>query len=430
MTKSVLASLDYLLHFDVVFAMAVHLKTFFTLSLLWSAYASFYLCKLNFAVAQPAILKEFSGLTMAQVGAIPSVFAFVYAIGQIINGTFASRLGARLMMTIAMALIAFSNICFGFVETYEQMLLLWALNGYAQSTGWSAVVETTANWVQANKRGFFMGIMSTSYQIGHCLSWLVAGVLTQEFGFRMAFMVPALWLLVFLPFFALFVRNKPDMPLDMSSQSVATAEQRLSFKEILALTLENRVLWVLAIAFFCANGVRYSFMNWAVTYVEKVHGLSLRDSAFTAVILPLAGSVGAISSGFLSDKVFKGYRVPVAVTMLLALAFVCAMFPFVAQGDIARVAVLLGLAGFFIYGPDMLISGALTADLGNERARAAATGLTMSAGAFGAIFSGAGVGLLQDMAMGDFKGTFFTLSVLSVLPALILLPLWNKRANL
>jgi len=409
--------------------MTVHHKTFFTLSLLWSAYSSYYLCRVNFAVAQPAILKEFTYLTMAQIGAIPSVFAFVYALGQVVNGTFASRLGARLMMSIAMTLIAFSNICFSFAETYEQMLLLWALNGYAQSTGWSAVVETTANWVQANKRGFFIGIMSTSYQIGHCLSWLLAGFLTEEFGFRMAFRVPALWVLVFLPFFAVFVRNKPDVALGRRSQSAASAQERLRLKEILALTLENKVLWVLAIAFFCANGVRYSFMNWAVTYVEKVHGLSLKDSAFTAVILPLGGSVGAILSGYLTDKVFKGFRVPVAVVMLFALAVICALFPFVAKGDIARVALLLGLAGFFIYGPDMLISGALTADLSNERARAAATGLTMSAGAFGSIFSGAGVGLLQDMAMGDFTSTFFTLSALSMLPAVILLPLWKKRAK-
>jgi len=405
-------------------------RTFIVLCLLWSSYASFYLCRVNFAVAQPAILKEFPELSMAQIGAIPSVFAFVYALGQIINGTFASRLGARLMMSIAMALIAISNICFSFVESYAQMLLLWALNGYAQSTGWSAVVETTSNWVSARRRGFYIGIMSTSYQIGHCLSWLLAGVLTHEFGFRMAFRVPGIWVFVFLPFFALFVRNRPETAPDLGSQYVGTSSERLSFKDILTLTLENKVLWVLAIAFFCANGVRYAFMNWAVTYVERVHGLPLRDSAITAVVLPFCGSIGAISSGYVSDKVFKGFRVPIATTMLFALALVCALFPFVARGDIIRVALLLGLAGFFIYGPDMLISGALTADLGHERARAAATGLTMSAGAFGAIFSGAGVGLLQDMAMGDFTSTFFTLSALSILPALILLPLWNKRASI
>ena len=55
--------------------------------LLWSAYASYYLCRVNFAVAQPAILKEFPTWTAAQIGTIPSAYAAVYAIGQIVNGT-------------------------------------------------------------------------------------------------------------------------------------------------------------------------------------------------------------------------------------------------------------------------------------------------------------------------------------------------------
>ena len=40
--------------------------------LLWGAYASYYLCRVNFAVAQPAILKEFPDWTSAQIGTIPS----------------------------------------------------------------------------------------------------------------------------------------------------------------------------------------------------------------------------------------------------------------------------------------------------------------------------------------------------------------------
>ena len=49
--------------------------------LLWGAYASYYLCRVNFAVAQPAILKEFPGWTNAKIGTIPSVYAIFYAVG-------------------------------------------------------------------------------------------------------------------------------------------------------------------------------------------------------------------------------------------------------------------------------------------------------------------------------------------------------------
>src|SRR5512144_603686 len=75
------------------------LRTFW---LLWSAYASYYLCRVNFAVAQPLILKEFPDWTSAQIGTIPSTYAAVYAIGQIVNGTLGQRYGARRMMTVAL----------------------------------------------------------------------------------------------------------------------------------------------------------------------------------------------------------------------------------------------------------------------------------------------------------------------------------------
>ena len=70
--------------------------------LLWTAYASYYLCRVNFAVAQPLILREFSDWTAAQIGLIPSIYAMCYAVGQVVNGTLGERFGARLLMTLAL----------------------------------------------------------------------------------------------------------------------------------------------------------------------------------------------------------------------------------------------------------------------------------------------------------------------------------------
>src|SRR5512137_285605 len=81
-------------------------------ALLWGAYASYYLCRVNFAVAQPAILREFTDWTNARVGTIPSVYAVFYAIGQIVNGTIGQRYGTRRMMTLALLVAAITNLLF------------------------------------------------------------------------------------------------------------------------------------------------------------------------------------------------------------------------------------------------------------------------------------------------------------------------------
>lgn len=424
-------------------------------SLLWTGYASYYLCRLNFAVAQPLILEEFPTWTAAQVGLIPSVYAAVYAVGQFVNGQLGERLGARRMMTAAMAIAFLSNLLFSMTSSYPLMLLLWGINGYAQSAGWSLVVKTMSNWTSSRRRGLIIGLISTCYQIGNVLAWLLAGWLAGKYGWRATFYVPALIILPVAVLFAVGIRNEPeDAGFPPVREDLAgggggetgptTAPAKLSASEVLRLTLTNRLLWILAIGFFCANAVRYSFMNWAVTYMKDFHHQDIKKSAFMSIALPLIGAVGAVSAGWISDNLFGKRRAPVCAVMLLGLSGVCVAFAFVPEGAWPIATAMLGLAGFLIYGPDMLMSGAATVDFSHPRAAAAATGFTMATGAAGTILSGAGIGWLKDVTPGFAKSIegsmpgvsailnqwtliFFVLAVMAAIAASLMISIWNAK---
>ena len=154
--------------------------------LLWAAYASYYLCRVNFAVAQPAILKEFPTWTSAQIGTIPSIYAAVYALGQIVNGTLSQRYGVRRLMTMALVVAGVTNLLFAFTSSFGSMRLLWAVNAFGQSAGWSLMVQVLANWNTAARRGTLIGRLSTCYAFGNVLSWLLAGYLCDALGWRAA----------------------------------------------------------------------------------------------------------------------------------------------------------------------------------------------------------------------------------------------------
>jgi len=406
--------------------------------LLWSAYASYYMCRLNFAVAQPEIMKEFPEWTLAQIGTIPSVYAAVYAIGQFVNGQLAERFGARRMMSFSLVVAGLMNILFSQATSFTEMVIFWGINGWVQSAGWSLVVETMSNWTPARRRGIVIGLISTCYQVGNVAAWLLAGLLIESLGWRAAFWVPGLWLMPMSALFLLFMRNRPEdagfKPIREDQRDEYTDEEgnetpqeRLTAAQVLKITLTNRILWILAIGFFCANSVRYAFMNWSVTYMANFHDQPIKESAFMAVALPLIGSIGAVFSGWASDALFGGRRAPLCALMLFGLALVCIAFVQVPQGDWILGTALLGLAGLLIYGPDMLMSGAATVDFAHPRAAAAATGLTMSAGAAGAIFSGAGVGWLRDITGGDWNLVFYVLAGLSLIPALMMASIWNAK---
>jgi sugar phosphate permease len=408
--------------------------------LLWGAYASYYLCRVNFAVAQPLILKEFPSWTDAQIGSIPSTYAFTYAVGQLVNGTLGQRYGARRMMAAAMLIASISNLLFAFTGSLTAMQVLWAFNGWGQSAGWTLLVQTISEWNTSARRGTLIGRISTCYQVGHVLSWLLAGTLCEAIGWRAAFIVPGLWLLPVALVFFLFLRDSPaeagfspvrdDVPPEPPHPPGTNPRPRSGpdWAEVwqgLRLTLSSRVIWLLALGFFVMNAVRYSFINWTVQYLADFHGRSIAASVLTAIIIPLTGSVGAISAGWASDVFFGRRRAPVCVVMLAGLAATCWAIALVPRGAWPAATVLLGLAGFLIYGPDMLIGGAATVDLSHPKAAAIATGFTMSVGALGTIFSGAGIGYLHDLGHGDWSLVFHTLAIMSLLPALLMVSLWN-----
>ncbi|HMK65927.1 MAG TPA: MFS transporter, partial [Thermodesulfobacteriota bacterium] len=256
-------------------------------SLLWVAYAGYYLCRLNFAVAQPAILKSFPTWTSAQIGFIPSLYSGCYAAGQIINGTIGQKLGARFMMTAAMGIIALVNFSFSQVSSYGWMLFLWGLNGYTQSAGWSLMVDTMSRWSPPQKRATVIGLLSTCYQVGNVLSWLLAGTLCEAVGWRAAFMVPSFILLPIAVLFGLFMRNSPEDVKTVKGSGPENKERSESprLSQILILTFTNKILWLLGLSYFCLNTVRFTFLNWSVQYLTDFHRITIKGSAWIAVVI-------------------------------------------------------------------------------------------------------------------------------------------------
>ena len=120
---------------------------------LWIAYASFYLCRVNMSIAIPGILEEYN-LTKTAMGAVLTALFFAYAVGQFINGQLGDKFGARKLLTFGAIVSAILNLIFAVLPgIVSLMALVWGLNGYFQSMGWSPATKTIANWFPLKMRG-------------------------------------------------------------------------------------------------------------------------------------------------------------------------------------------------------------------------------------------------------------------------------------
>jgi OPA family glycerol-3-phosphate transporter-like MFS transporter len=296
-----------------------------------------------------------------------------------------------------------------------------------------------SNWFRVGRRGTMMGLISTCYQGGNVGAWLLAGYLVEAYGWRASFWVPGIAMFPMALVMAFGMRNRPEdvglphirddeEPAPESDSSAPADADEWTIWRILHITLSSKVLWFLSLSYFCFNAVRYAFMNWSVQYFNTVHEVDIKKSAFMSIMFPLIGSLGAISSGWISDRFFNSRRAPVCTIMLLFLAVLCLGFIPLQPGDVMLATVVLAACGFMIYGPDAILTGAAAIDLSHPKAAASATGFIMAMGNLGAaLVSGFGVGLILDYSGGDWKPVFYALGGISVLSAAMAAVLWNEK---
>ena len=334
------------------------------------------------------------GLTAPQVGMILGATKITYAVGQLFNGQLAERLSPRKLLAIGMFGTAALNIAFGFGPALYFLIFVWACNGYCQSLGWTPCVRVVANWFPIHLRGKVIGLVGTGYQLTAVLTWLVAGYAVDAFGWRGAFWVPAGIMVAAAIVMLLLLEESPvvaatgdELPEDRSQ--LPAADKRSSVLENFLLTISNPNLWLLGVSLGLLNATRYGFLDWGLKHVISIRELdgqtaSVFKEAIKYAVLPLGGIAGSLLAGWATDRFFGSRRAPVTCMLLVALGVLTLAYDRVAHASVPATVFLLGVIGFCIYGPQVLLVGTAPADLARKGTSAAAAGFVNCMGYLGA----------------------------------------------
>jgi len=384
----------------------------------WITYGTFYLGRVNISIAIPGMIRDL-GYSKTQLGMVLSCLFFAYAAGQFINGQLADKWGARRFISIGLILSGILNILFGFSSVLSAMMLLWGLNGYFQAMGWAPSVKTIANWFPVKTRGKMSGLLGSSYQIGNACSWALAGIVVGLLGWRWAFYIPGCLLILSAIHWFVRGRNAPEevgLPTieEEDRKELKECELRkdhhVGFVHTLALVLKSKRIWSAAIALFFLNIVRYGFMGWAPTFMFEQQGVNISKVAFKVMALPLAGSMGALFAGYMSDRFFQHRRAPVATIMLILLGVFAWLYPQIPAGNWIMSLMCLMLVGFMTYGPHITICASMPMDFGTRKASASAAGFIDCVGYVGAGITGVGSGWLIDRFSWNAAFNFWVIS--------------------
>lgn len=396
-------------------------------------YATFYLVRLNFPNAIPAMCEEF-GYTKTEMGYVISLFSIVYGAGKFINGHFSDRSNARYFMTIGLIGSAVASLCTGFGNSLSYFCVFWVINAWFQSMAWPPCGRLLAHWFAPKELGTKWGLWNSSHQIGGASIYVLSGFLITHFGWRSAFFVPAA--IAFAVSFLLFNRLR-DTPKSLGLPAVEVykglaereedpEEKHLTHKELIYRVLCNKLLWYVCIGNMFLYIVRMGVVIWAPTFLNEFKGSSPLTSGWQTAGFEIAGLFGGIYAGWLSDKVFHGRRGPVSVIYMIGLVLALFYFWKVPKGHVFLDAMAMIAVGFMVYGPQVLV-GVAAADFSSNKAVGMATGLTGTFGYIGAAISGVGVGYIADH--WGWSGGFMFFIVCAMLGVTAFSLTWNHRAK-
>jgi len=291
-------------------------------------------------------------------------------------------------------------------------------------------VKIAGRWFPIALRGRTMGVLGTSLTLGSALAIFLVGGLLSVTGnvWRVAFVVPPALLLASCLHTSLRLQEHPpaDEPRDVSP-ALRDASDRLPISQALAATLGNPRIWVLALGLFGVDAVRYGFLDWAPGHLAEAHGSTAASAALKTAVFPLAGALGALSSGWMTDRFFESRRAPVCAMMLVAVALLTLAYRAVVSLGTGPTVLCLGLTGYFLYGAQILLVGTAAQDYARRGAMAAAAGFVDFAGHVGA-FSGDVVTALMLRRHG-WGGAIAWWACAAFGAAALVAMLWRVRPN-
>ncbi|HAH56443.1 MAG TPA: MFS transporter, partial [Flavobacterium sp.] len=287
-------------------------------------YGLYYVCRLSINVVKKPIVD--SGLlTESELGIIGSALFFAYAIGKLTNGFLADHSNVKRFMATGLLISALVNLVMGFTSSFFFFAICWGINGWVQSMGSPSCIVSLSRWYTDKERGSFYGFWSTSHNIGEALTYILTAVVATSFGWQWGFRAAAIVGLLGALIIAFFFHDSPEskgLPAvneDFRKEKISTWEEQKA-------VLKNPSVWILAVSSAFMYISRYAVNSWGPYYFETAKGYSLTQANTLVAISAVCGILGTASSGFVSDRFFKGRRNKPALIFGLMNVFALSLF--------------------------------------------------------------------------------------------------------
>ncbi len=331
------------------------------------------------------------GMTKATGGLMASLTLGASAVGGIIFGILADRIGrARAMMTSILIYSVFTAAC-GLSQNIYQLAVYRIVLGLGMGGEWACGASLVAETWPAQHRGKALGVMQSSWAIGYGLAAALVWILLPRFGWRAVFftgILPALaacWIFFYVPEPEIWQRSRRRAGAEVSANGLVSLWRGKHRRNLIITTAAN------AGTMFAWWGL----FTWIPSFLslppsQGGAGLDIGNTSKWVIFMQVGTWLGYVSFGYISD--WLGRKTTYAGFIFVAAALVPL---YAATRDPLYLLWIGPLVGFFGTGYFSGF-GAITAEIFPTTVRASAQGLTYNLGR--------GVSALAPYVIGTFAG--------------------------
>ncbi len=255
----------------------------------------------------PLIRDEFA-LDYTKSGLLLSVFTLSYGISQLPAGWLADRIGARILVTVAICGVALAGLLVGLSQTYTMMVGSLALMGVLGGGYHPASPPLISASVESKNRGRALGIHLIGGSSSFFLAPLIAAAIAVALGWRAPFIILAVPTIAFGIIFYTLLGQLAEKNKDKDKHRSISSPDHPTIPQ----SPHHLVPFIILATFTAA--VLISMISFIPLFLVDNFGLAKEAAAAFIAIIYLAGLLASPLGGYLSDRFGR-------VSVLLAASF-------------------------------------------------------------------------------------------------------------
>lgn len=349
------------------------------------------------------------GLDYAQMGFISTGNFVGYLSAVVLSGLLTTRLGARRLIAVGLALVAGSMMAVSQAHSYLQVLVFYVITGFGTGTANVPIMALVPHWFERSLRGRAAGFIVSGSGLAIVFSgWMIPAINVQvgPEGWRWSWLVLGALSLAITVVAALAIRNRPAelglQPLGDAQAVTIVARPPRTVRP----AHSGGVLAHLGAVYFLFGFTYVIYATFIVTSLVQERGFT---EASAGRFWMWAGAFSILSGplfGTLSDRVGR----KLALMMVFALHTVAYLLVALPLPDgFAYLSIVLW--GIGVWSIPSIMAAAVGDYLGAERAAAAFGTITLFFGV-GQIVGPGLAGMLADLS-GSFSWSFATAAAMT-----------------